>query len=61
MRLKFTVNSIDTFVPFIDDKAINFIARVDCQNYFDIKVKTFRLTKDRYFYDQRKIGRNYTT
>ena len=54
VRLNFTVNSIDTFVPLIDDKAIDFIARVDYKHYFDIQVKTIRLTKDRYFYETKE-------
>ena len=45
VRLNFTVNQIDTFVPLIDDKAIDFIARLNDKKYFDIQVKTIRLTK----------------
>ena len=51
VRLNFTINEIDTFVPLIDDKAIDFIARINENKYFDIQVKTLRLTKERYFYE----------
>ena len=51
IRLNFTINNIDTFIPLIDDKAIDFIARTQNSKYFDIQVKTIRLTKERYFYE----------
>lgn len=51
VRLNFTVNEIDTFIPLIDDKAIDFIARINERSYYDIQVKTIRLTKERYFYE----------
>ncbi len=54
IRLNFTVNNIDTFVPLIDDKAIDFIARTKDQKYYDIQVKTIRLTKERYFYETKE-------
>lgn len=60
VRLNFTINEIDTFVPLIDDKAIDFIARISENKYFDIQVKTIRLTnKERYFYElKEKWGKN---
>lgn len=54
VRLNFTVNEIDTFIPLIDDKAIDFVARINENNYYDIQVKTLRLTKDRYFYETKE-------
>jgi hypothetical protein len=51
IRLNFTINNIDTFIPLIDDKAIDFIARTENSKYFDIQVKTIRWTKERYFYE----------
>lgn len=55
VRLNFTLNEIDTFVPLIDDKAIDFIARVNERTYYDVQVKTIRLTtKDRYFYEAKE-------
>lgn len=55
VRLNFTLNEIDTFVPLIDDKAIDFIARVNETKYYDVQVKTIRLTtKDRYFYETKE-------
>lgn len=51
VRLNFIVNEIDTFIPLIDDKAIDFIARVNDGVYYDIQVKTIRLKKERYFYE----------
>lgn len=54
VRLNFTVNEIDTFIPLIDDKAIDFIARVNDGVYYDIQVKTLRLTKARYFYETKQ-------
>lgn len=54
VRLNFTVNQIDTFIPLIDDKSIDFIVRFNDKKYFDIQVKTIRLTKERYFYELKK-------
>lgn len=57
VRLNFIANSIDTFIPIIDDSAIDFIAKVTKDHYFDVQVKTVRLTKSRYFYEtKRKWG-----
>lgn len=42
-------------MPLIDDKAIDFIARVNGRTYYDVQVKTIRLTtKDRYFYETKE-------
>ncbi len=54
VKLNFVINEIDTFTPLIDDKAIDFIARIDENSYYDVQVKTIRLTKDRYFYETKE-------
>ena len=54
IRLNFIANSIDTFIPLIDDSAIDFIAKITKEHYFDVQVKTVRLTKSRYFYETKE-------
>lgn len=48
VRLNFTLNEIDTFVPLIDDKAIDFISRVNGRTYYGVQ------EKDRYFYETKE-------
>jgi hypothetical protein len=46
VKLYFIVNGIDTYEPLIDDKGIDFVARVNDEKFYDIQVKTIRLKKE---------------
>lgn len=50
VKLYFIVNGIDTYEPLIDDKGIDFVARVSDEKFYDVQVKTVRLKKECYIY-----------
>jgi hypothetical protein len=50
IKLYFLVNGIDAYEPTIDDKGIDFIARIEADKYLEIQVKTIRLKKESYIY-----------
>lgn len=58
IKLNFIVNQIDTFEPTIDDKGIDFVARVSDEKFYDVQVKTIRLKKRSYIYIPKSTWNN---
>lgn len=58
IKLNFIINSVDIYEPHIDDKGIDFIARVNDKNLFEVQVKTVRLKKDSYTFIPKHIWNN---
>lgn len=58
VKLYFIVNGIDTYEPLIDDKGIDFVARVSDEKFYDIQVKTIRLKKESYIYFTKESWKN---
>ncbi len=58
LKLYFIINGFDTFEPMVDDKGIDFIARLNAKKYFDIQSKTIRLKTTNYIFIQKKSWQN---
>lgn len=58
IKLYFILNGIDTYEPLIDDKGIDFVARVSDEKFYDIQVKTIRLKKEAYVYFTKEKWKN---
>ncbi len=58
LKLYFIVNGIDTFEPLVDDKGIDFIARVNANKYYDVQSKTIRLETTHYTFVHKSAWQN---
>lgn len=59
LKLYFIINGIDTYEPLIDDKGIDFVARVSDEQFYDIQVKTVRMgKKNSYVYITKETWKN---
>ncbi len=55
VKLTLSLNSIDTYTPEVDNKGIDFVARVSDSKYYDVQVKTVRLKTTKYVFVPKHI------
>lgn len=54
IKLMLTMQGFDTYYSDVDNKAIDFVVRLDNSKYIDIQVKTIRLKKSSYVFVTKK-------
>ena len=56
IKLILTTHNLDTYYCDVDDKAIDFVVRLDNSKHIDIQVKTIRLSKTNYVFITKHSG-----
>lgn len=50
VKMLFTSHNLDTYYSDVDDKAIDFVIRLDNARHIDVQVKTIRCSKSNYVF-----------
>lgn len=50
VKMLFTSANLDTYYSDVDDKAIDFVIRLDNAQHVDVQVKTIRVSKSKYVF-----------